>query len=137
MGMVKLMLNVGTQNMLDKLHIKNPNKWGDEERYSTGFFMLIKKFLFTKSATEVALGLFIILFMMVCYFYGFAGVYFTIRDKQYELLCLCGGSILYFLLIYGELPIVRFKLPITAMYSLLAGYGFYRLHKKNIRKLKA
>ncbi len=137
MGMVKLMLNVGTQNMLDKLHIKNQNKWGDEERYSTGFFMLIKKFLFTKSATEVALGLFIIIFMMVCYFYGFAGVYFTIRDKQYELLCLCGGSILYFLLIYGELPIVRFKLPITAMYSLLAGYGFYRLHQKNTRKLKA
>jgi len=126
-GMVKLMLNMGTQNMLDKLHVKN-KKWSDEERYTTGIFQLAKKFVLTKSPAEVVLGLFIVLFLMLCYLYGFMGVFYTLKNKEYLLLFLFGGAVLYFLLIYGKLPIVRFKLPITAMYSILSGYGFYCFH---------
>jgi len=126
-GMVKLMLNMGTQNMLDKLHVKN-KKWSDEERYTTGVFQLAKKFVLTKSPAEVILGLFIVLFLILCYLYGFIGVFYTLKNKEYLLLFLFGGAVLYFLLIYGKLPIVRFKLPITAMYSILSGYGFYCVH---------
>jgi hypothetical protein len=60
--------------------------------------------------------------------YGFIGVFYTLKNKEYLLLFLFGGAVLYFLLIYGKLPIVRFKLPITAMYSILSGYGFYCFH---------
>lgn len=126
-GMVKLMLNMGTQNMLDKMHVQN-KKFSDEERYTNGIFQLAKKFVFTKSPEEVALGLFIVVFLLLCYLYGFIGVFYTIKNKEYLLLFLFGGSVLYFLLIYGKLPIVRFKLPITAMYSILSGYGFYYVH---------
>lgn len=127
LGMLKLMLNMGTQNMLDKLHIEN-KKWNDEERYTTGILQLAVKFIHTKTSTEIALGLFIVLFLLACYFYGFLGVFYCIRNKQYLWLFLFGGAVLYFLLIYGKLPIVRFKLPITAMYSILTGYGFYCFH---------
>ena len=126
-GMVKLMLNMGTQNMLDKLHVEN-KKFTDEERYTNGIFHLAKKFLLTKSATEVMFGLFIIVFLLLCYLYGFIGVFYSVKNKEYLWLFLFGGSVLYFLLIYGKLPIVRFKLPITAMYSILSGYGFYYFH---------
>lgn len=126
-GMVKLMLNMGTQNMLDKLHVEN-KKWSDEVRYTTGIFQLAKKFVLTKSPAEVVLGLFIVSFLILCYLYGFIGVFYTLKNKEYLLLFLFGGAVLYFLLIYGKLPIVRFKLPITAMYSILSGYGFYCFH---------
>ncbi len=126
-GMAKLMLNMGTQNMLDKLHVEN-KKFTDEERYTNGMFQLAKNFLFKKTLPEVMLGLFIVFFLLLCYLYGFIGVFYAIKNKEYLLLYLYGGSVLYFLLIYGKLPIVRFKLPITAMYSILSGYGFYCFH---------
>ena len=133
-GMLKLMLNMGTQNMLDKLHIEN-KKWDDETRYTSGFFQLAKKFVLTKTKTEIILGLFIVGFLIVCYVYGFIGVYYCLKNKHVFWLFLFGGAILYFLLIYGKLPIVRFKLPITAMYSVLSAYGFYCFHVLKKEKL--
>ena len=37
-GMLKLMINLGTQNFLDKLHVNSKNRWNDNQRYTLGIF---------------------------------------------------------------------------------------------------
>jgi hypothetical protein len=64
-GMVKLMLNVGTQNFLEKLHADTKGKWNYEQRYTLSFFQQFLLFFKTKSVTEILLGFFILALLFI------------------------------------------------------------------------
>lgn len=123
-GMVKLMINVGTQNFLEKLHIETKNKWNDNQRYTLSIFQQVILFFKTKSFVEIFLGIFIIILLSISYIGFFVGsVDMLISQKKILLWLLFAGSIFYFLMIYGVLPIVRFKLPITMLYLPISSLG--------------
>jgi hypothetical protein len=50
-----------------------------------------------------------------------------LRQGQMVIWLLFAGSIAYFLAIYGVLPIVRFKLPITMLYVPVSALGIQRI----------
>jgi 4-amino-4-deoxy-L-arabinose transferase-like glycosyltransferase len=122
-GMLKLMLNLGTQNFVEKLHMESKSKWNYEQRYTLSFFQQFLLFFKTKSIGEILLGTFI-LFLLVITYAGFLfGSWVMFRQRKILLWMLLTGSIVYFLLIYGVLPIVRFKLPITMLYLPISALG--------------
>lgn len=126
-GMIKLMLNLGTQNFLEKLHIDTQNKWNYEQRYTLGFFQQLVLFFKTKGWQEILLGFIIIGLILITYtgfFIGSAEMIFLNRNLVMWLLF--SGSIFYFLMIYGVLPIVRFKLPITMLYLPISALGILK-----------
>ncbi len=123
LGMVRMMINMGTQNFLEKLHVKNQVKWNYNQRYTLGLWQQVQLFFKTKTTTEIFLGVFILLFLSVCYFLYFIGILASLKQRKiFSLLFV--GSMFYFLLIYGILPVVRYKLPITMMYAPICGFGF-------------
>ena len=130
-GMLKLMINLGTQNFLDKLHVDSKNKWNDNQRYTLGIFQQFLLFFKTKSLVEVLLGSVIILLLIISYVGFFIGSMDMIFKTENKLIwLLIAGSIFYFLMIYGVLPIVRFKLPITMLYIPVSAFGIYNTVKK-------
>ncbi len=126
-GMVKLMLNLGTQNFLERLHVQTANKWNYEQRYTLGFLQQLVLFVKTKGWQELLLGLAIVLLMIVTYFGFFVGTLDMIfLQRNFVLWLLFAGSIFYFLMIYGVLPIVRFKLPISMLYLPISALGILK-----------
>lgn len=122
LGMVRMMINMGTQNFLEKLHVKNQNKWNYNQRYTLGLWQQAKLFFATKTTTEIILGLFILVFLSTCYLFYLIGVFACIKQRKIIALLFI-GCMFYFLLIYGILPVVRYKLPITMMYAPICGLG--------------
>lgn len=126
LGMVRMMINMGTQNFLEKLHIKNQVKWDYNQRYTLGLWQQVKLFFATKTITEIGLGVFILLFLSACYFLYFIGLIASLQQKKIISLLFI-GTMFYFLLIYGILPVVRYKLPITMMYAPICGLGLSQI----------
>lgn len=123
LGMVRMMINMGTQNFLEKLHVKNQHRWNYNQRYTLGLWQQFKLFFATKTTIEIALGVFVLLFLSVCYFFYFIGLIACLQQRKIIALLFI-GCMFYFLLIYGILPVVRYKLPITMMYAPICGIGF-------------
>lgn len=69
-----MMINMGTQNFLEKLHVKNQNKWNYNQRYTLGLWQQAKLFFATKTITEILLGVFILLFLSACYLFYAIGI---------------------------------------------------------------
>lgn len=127
-GMLKLMINLGTQNFLDKLHVNSKNRWNDNQRYTLGIFQQFLLFVKTKSLIEILLGAIIILLFIISYGGFFIGsIDMMFKQKKTLIWLLFTGSIFYFLMIYGVLPIVRFKLPITMLYIPVSAFGIYNI----------
>lgn len=126
LGMVRMMINMGTQNFLEKLHVKNQVKWNYNQRYTLGLLQQIKLFFATKTTTEIFLGVFILLFLSACYFLYFIGLIASLKQRKIISLLFI-GTMFYFLLIYGILPVVRYKLPITMMYAPICGLGLSQI----------
>lgn len=127
-GMLKLMLNLGTQNFLEKLHIETKGKWNYEQRYTLSFSQQALLFFKTKGWPEIILGFLIISLMLITYvgfLVGSLNMIFTRKALVFWLLF--SGSIFYFLMIYGVLPIVRFKLPITILYLPISALGITKI----------
>ncbi|MBK8351042.1 MAG: glycosyltransferase family 39 protein [Saprospirales bacterium] len=122
LGMVRMMINMGTQNFLEKLHVKNQNKWNYNQRYTLGLWQQAKLFFATKTITEILLGVFILLFLSACYLFYAIGILNCFQQRKIIALLFI-GCMFYFLLIYGILPVVRYKLPITMMYAPISGLG--------------
>jgi 4-amino-4-deoxy-L-arabinose transferase-like glycosyltransferase len=121
-GMFRMMINMGTQNFLERLHVPIQNKWNYNQRYSLSFLEQTKLFVSSKSGTELFLGFFILFYFAVCYLFYFVGVVICLRQRKLIALLFI-GCMFYFLLIYGILPVVRYKLPITMMYAPICGLG--------------
>ena len=124
--MVRMMINMGTQNFLEKLHVKNQVKWNYNQRYTLGLWQQVKLFFTTKTITEIFLGVFILLFLSSCYFLYFIGIITSFKQRKIISLLFI-GTMFYFLLIYGILPVVRYKLPITMMYAPICGLGLSQI----------
>ncbi len=129
LGMVRMMINMGTQNFLEKMHVKNQNRWDYNQRYTLGLWQQFKLFFATKTKIEIALGVYILVFLSVCYLFYLFGLFVCLKERKIIALLLI-GCMFYFLLIYGILPVVRYKLPITMMYAPICGLGFSFISNK-------
>ena len=128
-GTVKIHLSVGTQSLTDVLHIPS-KKWSEEDKYNNGVLALIKKFFATKTIYEIALGLFVALFLLIVYSLAAIGIYVMVKKREVLLMLFLLGSAAYFALISGIISYARYRLPSIPFYILLASAGIVYLIEK-------
>ena len=121
-GTVKIHLSVGTNILTQVLHIPT-KKFTEEEKYTNGVFVLVKKFFAEKTIYEIFLGLYVALFLLIVYLFACIGVWRLVKEKQILLLLFFLGSAGYFTLISGIISYARYRLPSMPFYILLASIG--------------
>jgi len=87
----------------------------------------IDEFLERKATPLVVAGAFILLSMTMTYLFVLRGILVMYKDGQKEILFFLLLTILYFTLIIGPLGgSVRFKVPITPFYLIIAAVGMIK-----------
>lgn len=135
-GTVKIHLSTGTNILSQVLHIPT-KKFSEEEKYTNGVFVLIKKFFGEKTIYEIVLGLYVAIFLLIVYLFAAIGIWRMVMEKQVLLMLFFLGSAGYFTLISGIISYARYRLPSMPFYILLASIGIawflnYRKSKKEI-----
>ncbi|MFN8236682.1 MAG: glycosyltransferase family 39 protein [Chitinophagales bacterium] len=123
-GTVKLHLNMGSEVILQRLHIP-VKRWSDTEKYSGSIFQLAEKYFNSKSAKEIVVGIFVLLFLGVVYFTALLGIIELVFMQRQWMVCLFILLIIaYFAGLSGIFYTPRFRLPFMPFYMLLSGVGY-------------
>jgi 4-amino-4-deoxy-L-arabinose transferase-like glycosyltransferase len=129
-GTVKLHINMGTEVIMQRLHIPT-KRWTDTEKYSGGVLSLAKKFFLSKSTAEITLGMLVLMFLLLVYGAAFAGIIdLTFRRQQWMTAVFLILLIGYFAGLSGIFYTPRFRLPFMPLYMLLAGAGINALFSR-------
>lgn len=130
-GSVKLHLNMGSEVIMQRLHIP-VKRWTDTEKYSGSIFTLAKKFFNSKSTGEIILGLFVLAFLFFIYITAAIGlVQLSILQKKWMTAIFIVMLISYFAFISGIFYTPRYRLPFMPFYMLLSGACIAGWKKKN------
>lgn len=130
-GSLKLHFNMGTEVILERLHIP-VERWSDTEKYSGGMLSLAIKFFTSKSAGEIMLGIFVLLFLLSVYATAVLGfIQLTLVEKQWLWSLFFLLLIGYFTIISGIFYTPRYRLPFMPFYMLLSAVCIHTFSKKN------
>jgi len=117
-----LIFDPGYKNFINHLDIKWLNI--DKERISTKVTMreFFSEVFFSYKLTLKVYSLLLITFL-VLRLLGFVGFVAAVKQKNWELIMICGGLVLYSILIVGLIGFARYRLPIDPILILWAVYG--------------
>ncbi|MDB5227610.1 MAG: hypothetical protein JWN78_1803 [Bacteroidota bacterium] len=120
-GSVKLHLNMGSEVIMQRLHLP-VKRWTDTEKYSGSIFTLAKRFFNSKTTAEVILGLLVLGFLFFIYITAFIGlVQLSFVQKQWMTAIFIVMLVGYFAFISGIFYTPRYRLPFMPFYMLLSG----------------
>lgn len=129
-------LNLDTQGYASLLGLQStplPNDWFA----GSSLVSRVHMFVYTKTAGELAIGSFVMIFLAMTYFLLFVGVWVALRNRNYWPVLITGAMVAYFLAFIGPMGVARYKLPFVPLYLSIAGYGFSRIMSAYIASRRA
>ncbi len=100
----------------------------------TNVLILMKNWIRQKTLGEKVVGLWISLYLLICYISAAAGIFAGRKNYHKTFLLYSGITILYFVLITGTAGLARFRLPSIPFYLVFVGIGVVLLEKQ-LRRL--
>lgn len=124
MGVVNLYAGLGTSdfsavlNMHSK-HLSVDPFWGPN------IFKQMIDFYKQKTAVEIVISVLLVIYLLLNYIFGLAGVYILFRKKE-TILYLIISVILYFTILTGVIGLSRLRLPFMPFINMLCAIGVYQ-----------
>ncbi len=133
-GSVKLHLNMGSEVILQRLHVPT-KRWSDTEKYSGGIMTLAKRFFASKTTTEIMVGLLVLAFLFFVYITAFLGwLHLTFVQKQWLVSLFFLLLVGYFVFISGIFYTPRYRIPFMPFYMLLSGVFLTAVQARSTKK---
>lgn len=132
-------LDPGYKNFAGHLDVETLHLGKDKLGSDVSIRVFFSQLFFSpEPATKVyALFVVILLFLRLLAFFGLVA---SIADRNWELVIICGGFILYFALISGLIGYARYRLPADPLLVIPAVYGLRtltRIFKKQTKVVKS